>query len=150
MGAAPVPPRLAPCATGGHVRVGRQSGLALLDMIVMAITGRMITRIPLAGPRTLSQVEDQGARAANDRQRCSVRLPCAGLNAAPRGLREMTGAKRGAGTKKPARSRLLRRGLRYAARALTLAFSRLLWRAALFLWMMPLSAIRSITGTAAA
>ena len=29
------------------------------------------------------------------------------------------------------------------------AFNRLLWRAALFLWMMPLSAIRSTTGIAA-
>src|SRR5690606_21645891 len=35
------------------------------------------------------------------------------------------------------------------ARALMCAFRRLLWRAALFLAMMPLSAMRSMTGTAA-
>ena len=35
-----------------------------------------------------------------------------------------------------------------AACALICAFRRLLCRAALFLWMMPLSAMRSMTGTA--
>ena len=35
-----------------------------------------------------------------------------------------------------------------AACALICAFKRLLCRAALFLWMMPLSAMRSMTGTA--
>ena len=40
------------------------------------------------------------------------------------------------------------RGRTYADRDLTWALSRLLWRAALFLWMIPLSAMRSMTGTA--
>ena len=46
-------------------------------------------------------------------------------------------------------SRLFSFGERIQAEsALICALRRLLWRAALFLWMMPLSAIRSMTGTA--
>src|SRR3990167_7453485 len=52
----------------------------------------------------------------------------------------------GANAKKPARSGLFHEvGETQAARALILADRRLLWRAALFLWKMPLSAIESIT-----
>ena len=43
----------------------------------------------------------------------------------------------------------LKAGFQACARSLIWAFRRLLCRAALFLWMMPLSAMRSMTGTAA-
>jgi len=58
-----------------------------------------------------------------------------------------------AGTKKPAKAGFfIQQEQRYqaaSAMALMCAFRRLLWRAALFLLMMPLSAMRSMTGTAA-
>jgi hypothetical protein len=52
-------------------------------------------------------------------------------------------------TTEPASGRLLHRIERWPqAIAFSCAFNRLLWRAALFLWTMPLLLIESMTGTA--